>query len=132
MRKASIKREYSANYVIGELRFDDLYLKTLELPWLENKRSISCINEGIYIVEYRDSPTLGDVLHLKDVLGRTWIYIHKGNYTRQILGCILVGKSHADIDSDGIIDVTNSAESMGMLLAKFNETREPFELTIYS
>jgi len=44
------------------------------------------------------------------------IEIHSGNYTRQILGCILVGDSLKYLDADDILDVTNSKHTLDKLL----------------
>mgnify|MGYP001579009667 FL=1 len=49
---------------------------------------------------------------IQNVPNRAGIRIHSGNYTRQILGCILLGKTLTDIDGDGIIDVTDSSTTV--------------------
>lgn len=90
--------------------------ETLELPWKNNKRSVSCIPEGTYQVEKRYSAKFGWHFHIKDVDGREWILIHSGNYYTQIRGCILVGDGLTDINGDGIVDVTNSRDTMADLL----------------
>lgn len=89
--------------------------KTLELPWLDNQVKISCIPEGEYKVEKRNSPKYGDHFHIQDVPGRTYILIHHGNYYTDILGCVLVGKIHTDINNDGLRDVTSSKDTMKKL-----------------
>jgi hypothetical protein len=66
---------------------------TLELPWLGNKRRVSCIPPGIYQVVYKNSNKWNrKVYWLKDVPGRSAIQIHIGNIAPQIQGCILPGK----------------------------------------
>lgn len=89
---------------------------TLELPWLNNVPSQSCIPSGIYRWEKHESPSLGPVIHILDVQDRTWIYIHKGNYTSQIEGCILVGTMIKDINGDGTPDVGNSTAAFDELM----------------
>ena len=116
MKRAQIKRIYHTDCTIGTIVFGDNRYFTLELPWLDNQVNISCIPPGLYEAQYRNSPSNGDVIELKDVPGRTYIQIHAGNYTSQILGCILVGESLKDINSDGIIDVTNSNKTLTKLL----------------
>jgi len=86
--------------------------KTLELPWKENERRVSCITAGIYRTIKHGSPKFKQSFWLQDVPGRSEILIHAGNFTSQILGCILPGKAHADINQDGIIDVTNSVATI--------------------
>ncbi|MFT4972889.1 MAG: hypothetical protein ACI9JY_002095 [Saprospiraceae bacterium] len=62
---------------------------TIELPWLGNQRSISCIPEGEYILQKRFSLKFKWHLHLKNVLGRDLILIHPANDNKkELLGCI--------------------------------------------
>lgn len=68
---------------------------TLELPFKDNQRSISCIPDGHYKVRLRlarESATR-DYLHLlvKDVPDRDYILFHRGNSAKDTRGCILVG-----------------------------------------
>ena len=96
-------------YINGE-RFCD----TLENPYLNNQRNISCIPEGQYKVRLRlprESATR-DYLHLlvQDVPNRDWILFHRGNYPSQTQGCILVGNGRKqDI-------VENSRLAMGLVI----------------
>ena len=89
--------------------------KTLELPWRDNQRRISRIPSGIYPVLKHISPRFGDTLWIHDVPNRSEILIHRGNYHRDTLGCILVGEKLIDIDGDGHKDVTNSRVTMNWL-----------------
>lgn len=106
----------------GELEF---ICKTLELPYRDNQRNISCIPEGHYDVVPRQSAKYGNHLHVTDVEGRSLILIHYGNYVGtpnprtglpDIRGCILVGKDHFDITGDGIKEVTSSKATMKELM----------------
>lgn len=101
--------------------------KTLELPWKHNKKNVSCILAGTYLVEVYESPTKGLVYLLQNVFDRSYIEIHAGNYYFDILGCILVGESFTDINKDGYVDVTNSKTTLGILLDKMGDK---FKLTI--
>lgn len=84
----------------GMLIADGFACHTLELPWRENARSISCIPAGEYPVEIRISPKYGEIYWVKDVPKRTYILIHSGNwagdtskgYKSHVNGCILLGK----------------------------------------
>ena len=62
------------------------------------------------------SPKNGHVLELIDVPNRTFIQIHKGNFTYQIEGCILVGDGVKWLNGDSIPDVTNSTKTLEKLL----------------
>lgn len=88
---------------------------TLELPWLNNQKNISCIPVGKYKVVKRYSKKYGNHLHVTDVENRTWILIHAGNYLDEILGCILVGKL-GYVNSDDVIDVGSSRKTLKKLI----------------
>jgi hypothetical protein len=90
--------------------------KTLELPWKENQRRISCIMGGKYKVEKRYSPKFGLCFHFLNVKGRDHILCHAGNYHDDTLGCILPGAGFTDIDGDGYTDVYSSKVTLNKLL----------------
>ena len=102
---------------LGRLTYGDFQCFTLELPWKDNEQNISCIPEGEYKAVKFLSPSKGEVMLLQHVPNRTYIEIHAGNYTRQILGCILVGDSIRFLDKDAIPDVANSKVTLDRLLA---------------
>jgi len=68
----------------------------LELPWKNNEKNISCIPKGIYIVE-RDFYHKGgyEAFEYRDVIDRSEIKIHIGNYTKDILGCQAIGTHYS-------------------------------------
>lgn len=101
---------------LGRLSYGEFQCFTLELPWVDNEKGISCIPKGIYRVEKYNSPKHGKVLLLKDVPNRTFIEIHAGNFTRQIEGCILVGAGIRYIDGDTIPDVATSKKTLNYLV----------------
>jgi len=73
---------------------------TLELPWRDNQRNISCVPEGIYTANRRFSPKRKrDVYELVGVPGRDLIQIHIGNKPSDIRGCILVGEKFEPVSS---------------------------------
>ena len=82
--------------------------KTLELPWLNNAPRKSCIPNGTYYVHRNNIPKFGKHLYFTSVPNRSGILVHAGNYTSQILGCILVGTSFADLNHDNTPDIINS------------------------
>ena len=102
-----IARWYHDDCTIGRWRVNDFQCFTLELPNLDNQPNISCIYEDYFEYEKYKSPKHGNVLLLKDVRGRSMIEIHAGNYTSQILGCILVGDGIKWLNRDSIPDVKN-------------------------
>ena len=112
-----IQRWYQNDCTLGRLTLGKFQCFTLELPWFDNKRRISCVPAGEYEAFKRTSPKNGSVIELVNVPNRTHIQIHRGNYTRRIESCILVGDSIRFLDQDSIPDVTNSGATMDRLLA---------------
>lgn len=84
----------------GRLFLDGEYLcRTLERPWVDNKRGISCIPLGEYYGAVQPSPRFQrDLPELLDVPGRTQILIHAGNTPEDTEGCILVGLERHDYE----------------------------------
>ena len=91
-----IRNTFSKKSTIGELFLNgERICDTLENPWVDNQRNISCIPEGVYPVRLRlprESATR-DYLHLlvQEVPNRDFILVHRGNFPSQTQGCILVG-----------------------------------------
>lgn len=91
-------------------------LATIELPYRNNQKNISCIPEGRYRVRERYSSKFGNHIEVLDVPNRSLILIHKGNYNQDTEGCIIVGQYFEDINHDGNLDVANSGRSMKSLM----------------
>jgi hypothetical protein len=71
---------------------------TIELPWLENQRRISCIPEGEYVLQKRFSPKFKWHIHLQNVPGREFILMHPANDAKkELLGCIAPVTIHTAI-----------------------------------
>ena len=108
-------------FVFDRLGNEVISCCTLELPWLGNRKKVSCIPAGMYSVKIRYSSKYGYHLHVQDVPDRTLILIHVGNYATQTEGCILVGASYNDVNGDGIMDITSSAATLNRLLRVVSE-----------
>lgn len=117
--KITILRSYFNDCTLGRVLTNTPFkCFSLELPWKGNATKISCVPEGVYEAYVRYSPNQKrEVITLKDVPERTWINIEVGNYTRNILGCIVVGNGIVDINQDSIPDVTNSVDTFNELLS---------------
>ncbi|RWX00919.1 DUF5675 family protein [Flavobacterium cerinum] len=133
MKAVLIRGKSDTKQTLGSLELKDatgttvFTCKTLELDWENNKTQKSCIPTGNYKVTARKSPKYGSHFLVNDVPHRDTILIHQGNYHTEILGCILVGASHTDINKDGFKDVTSSKATLKKLLTI---APKGFELTI--
>lgn len=117
------RESYTDEYTIGTLTVErELMFRTLELPWLGNKRTISCIPEGKYNWEIRYSARFGKHIHIKDVKDRTLILIHVGNTTSEIAGCVIIGTKRGKIKNKEA--VMNSRKAMITLLQKIGDTKK--------
>lgn len=83
-------RTYHPEGTNGELWCNGkLICYTIELPWLNNQRKISCIPEGEYVMKKRFVEKFQWHLWLLNVPGRQWILIHAANNAlKQLQGCI--------------------------------------------
>lgn len=127
-RQISSDKQTCGRFImISEIGDIVMQCASLELPWLDNEKNISCIPSGIYAVEKVDSPKFGQgTFHIKNVPNRSSILIHPGNFTRQIKGCVLLGDKFTDLDKDGITDVVNSKATVD----KVKKLADSFTLTI--
>lgn len=131
MKQAHLKRGYYASDVtLGMLYVDGADLPpiyTLEEPWKDNQRKISCIPPGKYVCRPHEGIKFKSVWQLQDVPGRDAILIHAGNTTMDVEGCILVGLEHGILD--GREAVLKSRQALGLLRDAIG-TGNSFEITI--
>ena len=86
----TLHRSYFKEGTNGALfNSDDFICHTIELPWKNNERTISCIPEGRYELISRTSDKFKQHYKLLDVVNRTFILIHPANDAmRELRGCI--------------------------------------------
>lgn len=122
--KLLISRTYHDNFTLGSmfvLNGEELIhrCKSIELPWINNQRNVSCIPEGEYNVIKDYSNKRGNVFRLLWVRDRSGILIHVGNfvagYQKDSEGCILPGNHFFDLNNDGMLDVAESQVAMNAL-----------------
>lgn len=76
----------------GIMRVGDTRLYTIERPWLDNRKSVSCIPPGLYPMSRHNWFTKpGAQWRIDDVPNRSAILIHIGNTIDDIEGCIAPG-----------------------------------------
>ena len=77
----------------GVIRYGQIpFVLTLERPWVNNEKDVSCIPAGPYKCRRVRSPKFGDTYEICDVPNRTHVLLHKGNYLYDTQGCVLVGE----------------------------------------
>lgn len=137
MIKAILVRNPSTKYgthgalMVPELGFSCF---TAEPPWKNNRKQVSCIPPGTYIVQIRNSPKYGKVFHLTGVEGRTYILIHSGNFSGDMelglrshtMGCILLGQKRGWLAKQ--LSVLNSRITVTRFMNLMGTNK--FELTI--
>lgn len=124
MELVSLERfAYTPFGVFGRLVYADFRAFTVERPWLNNKPRESCIPDGIYQMEWYNSPKfgptwalIGDTVSLFPEAGkaRSAILIHKGNTMDDLLGCIALGSTLGFVN--GKWGVLNSTETTNKFL----------------
>ena len=95
---------------------------SLENPWLNNARNVSCIPEGTYECEIYPSEKFGTRYLLHQTGHRFGILIHPGNSVKDTSGCILLGTK---VGNDVIYNSRNAVNYFQDLLDE-----KPFRLYI--
>lgn len=103
---------------------ESFVLFTLENPWRDNRKWASCIPKGRYVCKRKNSPRFGETFEVMNVPGRTHIVFHWGNWERDTLGCILVGRA-----TDYKKMITHSRLAFGDFMGHLENVGE-FELEI--
>lgn len=68
---------------------------TVERPWKDNARGVSCIPPGEYSMIFTLSARFHKKLYiLENVPDRSGIRIHAANYPHELEGCIALGLTH--------------------------------------
>ncbi len=127
-----LERSYHQEGTQGTLFLNFRFLCfTIELPWLGNQRSKSCIPEGTYELVARYSKKFGNHLLVKGVPNRNLILMHPANYAKdELLGCIA---PVSELTSIGV--GSNSRRAMQKILSLCHqvfERKETVLLTIKS
>lgn len=110
------------------LKGDQPFAVTLERPWANNARHISCIPQGIYVCKRVQSPKFGNTWQVMNVPGRSEILIHAGNRFLDSHGCILIAEKFA-VWSDGTTSIADSHMGLKELMS-LTEKESKFNLII--
>lgn len=106
---------------------------TLELPWLNNEKQISCIPIGKYVCKKKHHTRFGEsVFEVVNVPNRDGIYFHIGNTVKDTHGCILLGSNYRDDEERLFIEcrLVRSGEAFKEFM-RILQNDDEFELDIF-
>jgi hypothetical protein len=85
-----LTRTYFPEGTNGKLMCEGkLLCNTIELPWKNNEKRVSCIPEGRYFIRKRYSQKFNWHLEVVDVQNRSYILFHPANNAlKELNGCI--------------------------------------------
>jgi len=138
-----LRHTYWQTGTYGKLSVAGLELCTAECPWLNNKKFVSCLPEGLYTVELWNSPSKGKcyiitgrgVVKENDSTNKRFsCLVHKANWPDELRGCVAPGLKFMPINSGGRlwpkhIGVTDSGKAMNKM---FEVLPNSWELEIKS
>ena len=113
---------------LGELILNGkIICQTLERPWKDNQKEISCIPVGEYVCKRIISPKFGETFEITGVPNRTHILFHSGNDAiRDSHGCVLLGMISS---RNGSYQIFKSRIARDKLMEIMKDEQE-FKLTI--
>ena len=111
----------------------------MELPWKDNQTNISCIPADSYILKPWQSRRFGNVYIFTDVMGRTYVLTHRGNFAGDVSldwkthshGCVLLGKYFGQLNlADGRWQEAVMLSRPTVSAFRKHMGDEPFKLTV--
>jgi hypothetical protein len=85
-----LSRTYFPDGTNGKLEYEGKFICcTIELPWINNEKKVSCIPEGKYLLRKRYSRKFQWHIEVADVKNRSFILLHPANNAlKELNGCI--------------------------------------------
>ncbi len=112
----------------GALRIDEkVFCVTLELPYRDNEKYISCIPTGEYKCKKITTEKHGTTFIVIGVPNRTAILFHKGNTVDDVNGCIILAQYWGKLLGDRA--VLNSGNTFNAFMREMHLVDE-FDLKI--
>ena len=124
---------YTMYGVFGMLRYDGMKLFTVERPWSDNQRNVSCIPTGAYPLQlskhYGDDGEADDYATylVCDVPGRSLFKFDIANTMDEIEGCIALGTGLGWMNPRGVGHkwaVTDSRDALERFMEHMNGVPE--------
>lgn len=129
---------------LGNLTVGDVTFATVERPWIESPNHRgglnrkSCVPKGIYTLRPHHSANFPNTYALvnpdldvfyqpgdipKGKSGRTAILIHVGNFVRNVIGCIAIGKEHGTLGGEpAVLRSVLAMRELDQILARQSHT----------
>lgn len=93
---------------------------TGERPWMENKKSVSCIPTGVYLCKRYKSAKYSNTFEIMNVPNRTYVLFHKGNFPlKDSEGCILIAEKFEEVN--GKVAVLESKHGFEEFITKLKD-----------
>lgn len=127
-----LSRTYFPDGTNGKLLCEGkLICNTIELPWKNNERRVSCIPEGKYFIRKRYSQKFKWHLEIVDVKNRSLILFHPANNAlKELNGCIA---PVTKLSGPGLGLMSRTAfEKLKKIVYQILDTEESVELIVES
>ncbi len=101
---------------------------TLENPWRDNARNVSCIPFGRYTCRKHLSNKFKiETFYISSVPDRDSIIFHAGNTARDTMGCILTGRFFTEFDNKGAPELIPGVGESRLALTRMMESLDGLE-----
>lgn len=126
-----VRDTFNENETLGKIYIEHEFIcHTIELPWRDNKQSISCIPEGCYPLKLRYSPivkrtTKGDYeegYEITNVPDRIYVMIHVANRASELEACVAPGMKRGKLYGENA--VLQSRVAFDKLMERLEERNE--------
>ena len=104
-----VRHDQNDERTLGTLEIGDHVFRTIERPWRDNEKYVSCIPAGTYELDSHSGSKYPDTFVLLDVPDRTAILIHCGNRASHSQGCIIVGMTHGKWGEEDVVISSKAA-----------------------
>ncbi len=126
-----VRYKSTQKLMLGTFYMGQEVLRSLEPPWRNNKKNLSCIPEGLYkckrAIHYNRNGSTYPAWEITEVPERTNVHIHKGNYPGDTTGCVLLGTEVAKNEES----IKNSTEAFTRFM-EYTQSIDEFDLLITS
>lgn len=131
-----VRDTFTDDEVLGKMYINHEFIcHTIERPWKDNQKGISCVPEGVYPLKLRYSNVVKkssggkytEGYEVTNVPNRTYIMLHPANYSSQLGGCIAPGLERGNLH--GKQAVLQSRDAFDKLMDRLDE-RNDWEIVI--